>query len=94
MTTSRMGAVIEHKECIIEQVPAYKVICERRLDEGTSQAPDGVEMKTDSSELAGANARVGMICNITLPFRYQLKILNNYNTPPLPVVYPVGSIMS
>jgi hypothetical protein len=89
-----MGAVIEHKECIIERVPAYKVICERHLDEGTFQAHEDVEMKTHSSKLAGANACVGMICNITLPYRYQYKILDNYNTPPLPVVYLVGSIMA
>jgi hypothetical protein len=89
-----MGAVIKHKECITEQVPAYKVICERHLDEGTFQAHEDVEMKTDSSELAGAKARVGMICSITLPYRYQHKILNNYNTLPLPVVYPVGSIIA
>jgi hypothetical protein len=51
-------------------------------------------MKTDSSELVGGEADGRMICNINLPYSYQHKILNNYNMPPLSIVYPVGSIIA
>jgi len=63
---------------------------------GPTERPthEDMEMKTDSSELAGGKADGRVICNIYSPNSYQYKILNNYNTPPLPVVYPVGSIIA